>query len=123
MYASKIHAYFAQIGLDPVIGWEILETILENPTADVVDTKHLRRILADAIVTYTDMAHDDEDASTEDSSFFLGYVLPLLRSTLPLTLHEQYAILGSAAWWGASLPMVNQVRIAVKRQVLPPKDA
>lgn len=124
MLISNIHAYFAKIKLDPVVGWEILETMLDDPiNEEVRNERHLRFLLAEAIVTYIDMAHDDEDAGdTGDSTFYRVHVLQLLNSRIPLTLHEQYTILGAAAWWPPA-PLLDQVRLLTKRQVLPPADA
>lgn len=129
MLASNIHAYFARIELDPAIGWEMLETDLENPVADVVDVPHLRRLLASYASRYIDMAWDDEDREPESlSSMFTHYVRPLLKSTLPLTLDEQRLILGTAGWYGVapgySYSMFDQVRTLLNgHPILPPKDA
>lgn len=103
MLASNIHAYFAHIELDPAVGWEMLETDLENPVADVIDNDHLRSLLARYASMYIDMAWDD-DLREEDgpSTFFTNYVVPLLKSLLPLTYEEQRTILGAAGWFGTN---------------------
>lgn len=124
MFASDIHNYFAQIKLDPAVGWEILETMGEgNPTEEVEDAAVLRRNLVLAVSTYIDMAHDDDSVpSIHEASYYHGIVRPLLMSDLKLTLMEQYTILGAAAWWGNGT-IVDEVRDLVKRPVLNPKDA
>lgn len=122
MLASNIHAYVTGIKLDPTVVWETLELQLDD-LSEVKDVSHLRRLLAESIVTYLDMAHDDEDSGyAYNSSFYTFYVRKLLESTLPLTWAEQRTILGAAAWWGNGT-MIDEVRELVNRPVLPPKDA
>lgn len=123
MYASDIHRYFTSIKLDPGVGWEILETAGYGNPANLADETILRRTLVNAISTYIDMAHDDEDvASINESLNYRNIARPLLMSNLRLTLMEQYTILGAAAWWGNGT-IVDEVRDLVKRPVLNPQDA
>lgn len=123
MMPSSIHTYFVRIGLDPSLGWEILETGLENPCNDVRDANHLRSLLASYTVIYIDMAWDDEDrVDGQLSSLYTTYVEPLLKSNLFLTLDEQRLIVGAAAWMGAT-PYLAPVRSLVGRNVLPPSEA
>lgn len=122
MLASNIHRYVKSLRIDPAIVWETLELQFES-LDEVKDEKHLRYILAEAIVTYLDMAQDDEDSgSVRESNFWFVFAQPLLMSNLPLTLDEQRTILGAAAWWPNS-NIIQEVRDLVKRPVLPPKDA
>ena len=124
MFASAIHAYFTRIELDPSIGWEMLETDLDDTIIEIEDTRHLRRLLASYTARYIDMAWDDEDREPDkDSSFFTDYAVKLLRSTLPLTYDEQRQILGASVWYGLG-PMFDQVRNLLKAHpVLSPSEA
>lgn len=101
MLISNIHAYFHSIDLNPALGWDMLETDLDDICSEVRNTRQLRALLAKYASMYLDMAMDDEDARDGQlSTFYTTYVVPLLTSRLPMTMDEQRIVLGSAAWFG-----------------------
>jgi len=123
MLASKIHEYFAHIELDPAIGWEVLETDLDDPVSEVKDFPHLRRLLASYVSRYIDMAWDEESDNDSHISTFFHTAVKLLRTTMPLTYDESRAILGASVWFGTG-PMYDQVRILLNgHPILPPSEA
>lgn len=128
MQISQIHAYFTGIKLDPTLGWDMLETDLDDVASEVRNAAHLRELLAKYASMYIDMAQDDDDHPEGGfSTFYTSYVVPLLMSDLPLTMDEQRLILGTAAWFGMNSYTFNVRGLLTARAervpVLPPSEA
>lgn len=80
MYPTAIHAWFLQYGIDPIIGWEAIETAAEHPY-DVENTVHLMNIQREYLFAMIDSTIDDPTRPA--TLAFLQHYVPMFLALAP----------------------------------------
>lgn len=86
MMPTKIHAWFLKYGIDPLIGWEVVEiaTDLENPIKDEAE-------LFQHMITYIHSMLESvvDDPTQQQLNYLLEHLIPLIRAVAPFLEPKQ----------------------------------
>lgn len=86
MYPTKIQQWFVQYGVDPLIGWEVVEIALDNeyliPNEGVL-LDHCHTYL----MTMLEAVSDEPDL--KNLQYFLKHLIPMMRALAPYFTTDQ----------------------------------
>jgi hypothetical protein len=94
MLPTKIHAWFLQYNVDPMIGWEVVE-IATDDLAEITDEPMLFDHCHTYIVSMLDSTIDEPDY--DRLGFLQTHLIPLIRSLSPYFTSGQRADIYNAA--------------------------